>query len=122
MSKSRAKGTRWEVELLARLRDVFGSDVHRAPLRGIHDAGDFVGTPMVVEAKSTASPRLTAWAVTCIKAAKHHRDSVGDTVVPWVIAWHGDRVQGEGPVVVMTLDYWLELEAIAKRYHEIGRP
>lgn len=113
MSKSRAKGTRWEVELLARLRDVFGPDVHRAPLRGIHDAGDFVGTPMVVEAKSTASPRLTAWAVTCIKAAKYHRDAAGG-MVPWVIAWHGDRVQGEGPVVVLTLDYWLELEQKAR--------
>lgn len=115
MSKSRAKGTRWESELLVRLRDVFGPDVHRAPLRGTHDAGDYVGLPMVVEAKSTASPRLTAWAVTCIKAARFHRDAVNGTVVPWVIAWHGDRVQGEGPVAVLTLDYWLELERKARR-------
>lgn len=99
--------------MLSRLRDVFGPDVHRAPLRGIHDAGDYVGTPMVVEAKSTTSPRLTAWAVTCTKAAKHHRDAANGTV-PWVVAWHGDRVQGEGPVVVMTLDYWLELERKAR--------
>lgn len=109
MSASRQKGTRWEVELLARLRDVFGSDVHRAPLRGVHDAGDYVGLPIVLEAKSTKSPRLTEWAVQCVKAAKSHRDA-GSRTVTWVIAWHGNRVQGEGPVVVLTLDYWLELE------------
>lgn len=69
---------------------------------------------MVVEAKSTASPRLTEWAKTCIKATKYHRDAAGLTV-PWVIAWHGDRVQNEGPVAVMSLDYWLYLERMARR-------
>ncbi len=99
--------------MLARLRDVFGPDVHRAPLRGVHDAGDFVGTPMVVEAKSTSSPRLTEWAKTCVKAARFHRDAL-DRPVPWVIVWHGDRVQCEGPVAVMTVDYWLDLERRAR--------
>lgn len=108
---SRAKGTRWEVELLARLREVFGSDVHRAPLRGTHDAGDYVGTPIVVEAKSTKVPKFLEWARTCTKAVAHHA-----TGSPWwVIAWHGDIRKGEGPVVVLPLDYWLELERAARR-------
>lgn len=113
MSRSRAKGTRWESELLVRLREVFGPDIHRAPLRGTHDAGDFVGLPMVVEAKSTKAPRLVEWAKTCVKAARHHRDADAN-VVPWVIVWHGDRVQSEGPVAVLTLDYWLDLERRAR--------
>jgi hypothetical protein len=107
---SRAKGTAWEVELLDRLRDTFGPDVHRAPLRGTHDAGDYVGTPVVVEAKSTKVPKFLEWARTCVKACAHHSSGLPF----WVIAWHGDRRKNEGPFVMMSLDYWLTLERAAR--------
>lgn len=107
---SRDKGTRWETELLGKLREAFGPNVHRAPLRGTRDAGDYVGTPVVVEAKSTKQPRLIEWARRCVVATQHH--GAGPA---WVIAWHGNRVQHEGPVAVMPLDYWLELERKARR-------
>lgn len=97
---SRAKGTRWEVTLLVLLREVFGPDVHRAPLRGIQDAGDYVGTPLLVEAKSTKAPHFLEWARTAARKAGS-----------WVVVWHGDRRKGEGPFVLMSLEYWLELEA-----------
>ena len=61
MSKAREKGTRYEVALLTLLRLVFGSQVERAPLKGIQDAGDFVGVPFPIEAKNTEVLRLPEW-------------------------------------------------------------
>lgn len=106
---SRAKGTRWEVALLGRLREVFGSSVHRAPLRGTHDAGDYVGMPVLVEAKSTKRPSFLEWARVAQHACAYHSDA-SERTVSWVIAWHGDLRVGDGPYAVMPLDYWLELE------------
>lgn len=68
-----------------RLRAVFGPQIERAPLRGIHDDGDFVGLPhgLHVEAKSTKTLLIPQWAgrLETILPAGHQ----------WVIAWHGDR-------------------------------
>ena len=61
MSKAREKGTRYEVALLTLLRLVFGPQVERAPLKGIQDAGDFVGVPIPIEAKNTEVLRLPEW-------------------------------------------------------------
>lgn len=109
MSKSRAKGTAWETELLVHLRDTFGPDVHRAPLRGTQDAGDFVGTPVLVEAKSTKVTKFLEWARVAAAALKFH-----PTASSYVIVWHGDRRRGEGPYALMPLAYWLELERKAQ--------
>lgn len=111
MSKSRAKGTKWETELLVLLRDTFGPDVHRAPLRGTQDAGDFVGTPVLVEAKSTKVTKFLEWARTAALACRFHPTT---PQTAWVVAWHGDRRKGEGPYALMPLAYWLKLERRAR--------
>lgn len=102
MSKARAKGTGWESELLPRLRRLFGDHVERAPLKGVLDDGDFIGTPRLVEAKKTDVPHFLQWAKTCAKKRPN-----GD----WCVVWSGDRRRGDGPFVLLTLEAWLELEA-----------
>lgn len=107
---SRAKGTKWEVILLGRLREVFGPSVHRAPLRGTHDAGDYVGAPILIEAKSTKRPSFLEWARVAARATTHHELGPG----AFVVVWHGDLRRGEGPYALMPLEYWLELERRAR--------
>lgn len=100
MSKARVKGTSWEVELLPRLRLLFGSHVERAPLKGTADKGDFTGVPWLVEAKNTIRPNFLEWARTA-------RKKVGDRF--WVV-WKGDRrTPGNGPYVLMPLELAEEL-------------
>lgn len=98
MSKARAKGTKWETELLDRLRGLFGPNVHRAPLRGTQDAGDFVGVPWLHEAKSTKAPHFLEWARTAAK--KNER---------WCVLWHGDRRTDPTELVMMPLHLFEEL-------------
>ncbi len=92
----RQKGTRWESELLERLRSLFGDQVERAPLKGTQDMGDFQNVPFLIEAKSTQRPLLQQWARTCEKKAGK----------AWAIMWHGDRrvKSGTGPYVIMPLE------------------
>jgi hypothetical protein len=101
MSKQRAKGTGWEVELLPHLRTVFGSQVERAPLKGVQDKGDFVGVPYLIEAKKTEVPRFLDWARTARKKV-----GAGNW---WAIIWSGDRRKGEGPYVLLPLGMFLTL-------------
>lgn len=100
MSKARSKGTSWESELLPLLRETFGPQVERAPLRGINDLGDFTGLPgdLILEAKKTDVPHYLQWAKICNKKAKR-----------WAILWSGDRRRGDGPFVMLPLDHYLEL-------------
>lgn len=99
MSTARAKGTGWEVELLPLMRELFGPQVERAPLKGSADMGDFTGTPMLVEAKKTDVPHFLKWAKIC------QRKKPND----WAIVWAGDRRKGDGPFVMLPLDKFASL-------------
>ena len=103
MSKARAKGTSWEVELLGYLRDLFGPGVHRAPLRGTQDHGDFVGVPWLHEAKSTLAPHFLEWARTASAKARAAGSS------SWAIIWHGDRRKLPTEFVVIPFSLYEEL-------------
>ena len=92
---SRAKGTAGENFFLPRLKALFGTQVERAPLKGTHDYGDFVGVPWLHEAKHSMKPLFQKWArVNERKAGKG-----------WVLMWKGDlrTKSGNGPYVVMPL-------------------
>lgn len=118
MSKARAKGSGWEVEMLPQLRQVFyphlpttdklpdGSDhpLQRAPLKGVGDTGDFTGTPWQNEAKKTDVPHFLQWAKTAQKK----------TPGRWAILWSGDRRKGDGPFVMLPLAFYLDLAGIAE--------
>jgi hypothetical protein len=98
---ARAKGTKWETALLPRLRALFGDQVERAPLKGVHDKGDFLGVPFLHEAKSTQKPLFQAWARICeVKAGK-----------AWCVLWKGDgrTKTGNGPYVLMPLELYERL-------------
>lgn len=104
MSKARSKGTAWETELVPLLRNVFGPQVERAPLKGAADHGDFTGVPWLVEAKKTETPRFLEWARTA-------RKKTGDR---WMVVWCGDRRKGEGPYVLMPMALAFELAGRAE--------
>lgn len=93
MSKARAKGTKWESELVPILRGLYGPQVDRAPLKGAADRGDFVGVPFQHEAKNTQKPLFLQWARTAAKKTHH-----------WAILWSGDRRTADGgPYVLMPM-------------------
>lgn len=107
MGRARAKGTRWEVELLGFFHAHGLVGAERAPMRGSADRGDFVGVPWLHEAKNVNVPRFLDWARTCRRKA-----------ADWTIIWSGDRRRPDGqPLVVMPLDlYGRLLDAY------VGRP
>jgi hypothetical protein len=96
MSKQRTKGTAGENFFLSHLRVLFGAAVDRAPLKGVHDYGDFVNVPWLHEAKNTIKPLFLQWAKICEKKAGQH----------WVLMWKGDLRKGEGPYVLMPLSMY----------------
>lgn len=117
MSKARAKGTAGENYFLEHLRRMFGSEVERAPLKGIDDDGDFVNVPWQHEAKNTQRPLFLKWAR--VAQAKS---------TPWAILWKGDLRKSEGPFVLMDLRLYESLvSALSAEDHmaiatEAGEP
>lgn len=97
VNKPRIKGTGWESELVPRIR-LFFPTCERAPLKGIQDKGDFVGVPLLMEAKCTGLPKFLEWSRVCARKSKD-----------WVILWHGDRRTYSGELAVMPLNFALEL-------------
>lgn len=62
MSRSKAKGTRWESELVGYLRANGVPHAERRALAGTLDRGDIAGIPgVVIEAKSAARLDLAGW-------------------------------------------------------------
>lgn len=103
---SRAKGTRGENYFLERLRTVWPT-VERAPLKGVHDRGDYVNVPFPIEAKCTAKPLFQQWVRTLRFKAAGER---------WALLWKGDRRTSDGaPVVVIDIDFALELFELWER-------
>jgi hypothetical protein len=101
VSKARAKGTRGENRFLPVLRDLFGEQVERAPLKGALDNGDYVGVPWLHECKSTAKPLFQAWARVARKKAGGPQ---------WILIWKGDERTADGqPLVLMDLAKYVEL-------------
>lgn len=100
---SKQKGTKWESELLLRLRRIW-PQAERSSLAGINDYGDYINVPYLIEAKSTQRPMFQQWARKAEKKAGK----------AWAIVWHGDRraKTGNGPYVVMPLELY-------ERYHQI---
>lgn len=100
MSRARAKGTKGENFFLPLLQSLFGPQVDRAPLKGVNDAGDYVGVPWLHEAKNTAKPLFQKWAAIC-EAKSPGR---------WALLWKGDmRTKNGGPLVLLPLSFYESL-------------
>jgi len=94
MSKARAKGTGWEVELLPLLQRLFGEHVgRRGTTLGSGDDGDFSGVPWLHEAKKTDVPHFLQWAKIANRKSPNQ----------WAVLWSGDRRRGDGPYVLLPL-------------------
>ena len=106
MSRARAKGTEGENYFLEFFVQRLWPAADRAPLKGIHDAGDFLNVPFPIEAKNVEVPRFLEWVKVLRRKAPSHR---------WLLLWKGDmRKATHRPMAIMDpafalelLDYWL---------------
>lgn len=113
MSRARAIGTAGENYFLEGLRALFGNHVERAPLKGIHDHGDFVNVPWLHESKArsanaTTRPMWNTWA-----AAARKKVANDAHVYRWAVMWKGDLRQKQGPYVLMSEAFYHELVTYA---------
>lgn len=84
MSKQRQKGTQYENHVRDHYLRPIWPTADRAPLRGTADAGDFDGTPYVVEAKKRNRWALPEWIrTTRAKAERVEKD--------WMIVFAADK-------------------------------
>lgn len=76
MSRSRAKGTAWESEIVRTLQAHGWTHAERRALNGAKDRGDVAGVAgVVIEAKCAARIELAAWLDEAIvEAANDHAD------------------------------------------------
>lgn len=62
MSAAKAKGTRWESDIVRALREAGFVQAERRAGNGTHDRGDIAGVPgLVIEAKNCARTELAEW-------------------------------------------------------------
>lgn len=107
MSKARAKGTRYENEILQKFRDVFGGGVTRSAAGTA--SNDLAGLPFAVEAKCGYHGLQTLW---FRNANKHHGSR-------WILFWNGgDRrlSTSVGELAVIPTDFMMELLSFYKEY------
>ena len=96
----KAKGTKFENELLVRLQQVW-PDADRAKTN--NPSNDFAGIPFPVEAKHRKTWQIPAWCRALVHVATDHR---------WVlVAAAGDRRKADAQptVMVLPLDFGIEL-------------
>ena len=78
---SKAKGTRWETEVVRFLQEA-GHPAHRRPQQGAKDVGDIGGVPgWTLEAKSVKEIRLAEFLDQANREAVHAGDPYGAAVI-----------------------------------------
>ena len=96
MSRSKAKGTHWETQIINYLNNA-GFDAERRALSGALDRGDISGVRgVVIEAKNCKGMTLAAW----VDEAEVER--INDDV-PYGVVWHhrkGKASPGDGYVTM----------------------
>ena len=109
MSANKRKGTAWESQVVAYLRDRGWMHVERRALNGAKDRGDVAGIPgLVVECKAASRHELAAW----VDEAKTERDNDG---AKYGVVWVKRRGKGtpRDAFVVMDGDTFADLLAEA---------
>lgn len=105
MSRQKAKGTRWESELVDTFHRAGFPHVERRALNGASDRGDLAGIPgLVVEAKDQARHSFAEWLDEAEQEATNDGDAHG---VVW--AHRRGKARGEDGYVVMTGATFLSL-------------
>jgi hypothetical protein len=101
MSASKAKGTRWEGEIVAYLHGAGFPHIERRTQSGAHDKGDIAGLPLVIEAKNCRATELAAWVDEAVAEARNAKVAVG-------VVWHhrrGKASPGDGFVTMRGEDF-----------------
>ena len=96
MSASKARGTRWESQIVAYLHGAGFGHVERRALTGSQDKGDVAGLPLVIEAKNCRATELAAWVDEAVAEARNAGVAVG-------VVWHhrkGKSSPGDGYVTM----------------------
>lgn len=105
MSANKAKGTRWETEVVRALRDAGFAGADRRALRGTADCGDITGVPgLVIEARNRKRVEPAAWIDEV--AVKRDRDGAR-----YGVAWFHRRgkSRAEDGFVLMSGEDFLKL-------------
>jgi Holliday junction resolvase len=104
MSVSKAKGTRFESEVVEYLRSAGFPHVERRALRGIRDTGDLSGLPgWVIEVKNTKTLKLGEFVAEAEAEAKR------DGGARWVLIHKRHRRGVDSAHVTMSLAQFAEL-------------
>lgn len=101
MSASKAKGSRWESQIVAYLHGAGFGHVERRTLSGASDKGDIAGLPLVIEAKNCKATALAAWVDEAVTEARNAGVAVG-------VVWHhrkGKASPGDGYVTMRGEDF-----------------
>ena len=108
MSRSRAKGTSWESNIVDYLRTAGWPHAERRALNGRRDRGDVAGLiGVVIEAKNEASIRLAAYVA---EAEAERANGDADVGVAW-IKKRGKTSAGDGYVVMTGAQFTALLKA-----------
>lgn len=106
MSAARKKGTAWESQIVAYLREHGCPHAERHPPHGAHDVGDIAGLPgIVIEAKNCRQADWASWVNEAEREAKNA--GPGTHGVLWTKR-RGKSSPADG-YVVMTGRQWLDL-------------
>ena len=105
MSKSKARGTAWETEIVNTLRSKWWPNAERRTLSGAADKGDINLHPdVVIEAKDHGTLRFSQW----ISEAETERVNAGASIgVVW--AKRRGKASAGDAYVVMTGEQFIEL-------------
>ena len=101
MSASKARGTRWESQIVAYLHGAGFGHVERRTLSGANDKGDIAGLPLVIEAKNCKATALASWVDEAVAEARNAGVAVG-------VVWHhrkGKGSPGDGYVTMRGEDF-----------------
>jgi len=119
MSRSRAKGTDFESELLGPLRRVWPAVTRAGTTKGPNDYGDFLNVGgWLVEAKKQDKWHLPAWIKT-IQRKVSTRAAAISFVDAWALIFAADRRVMAGTFVVQPLDQWLAQMESANLAHRM---
>ena len=105
MSKSKARGTAWETEIVNTLRSKWWPNAERRTLSGAADKGDINLHPdVVIEAKDHGTLKFSQW----ISEAEKERVNAGASIgVVW--AKRRGKASASDAYVVMTGEQFIEL-------------
>lgn len=105
MSKSKAKGTAWETEIVRALREALWPHAERRTLSGTHDKGDLnVHPKVVIEAKSHGTLKFSEWVA---EAEVEKANANAEIGVVW--AKKRGKASANDGYVVMTGDQFMYL-------------